>query len=277
MDMTPELRQSLVRYLLTLADDELVLGSRDSEWTGIAPMVEEDVAFSSLAQDEIGHARLCYLLAAELTGGDADALAFRRARDQYYHARVLEEATTPRYDPQGNHRGHTDWAKTVARRFLYDLFDDLRVGALVSSSYEPLAGAMQKVQREERYHLWHGETWWKTLAESSPEARTQLEQSLHALWPGLLGLFEEAPGEQLLQNASILPERTPELLALWLESVHSYCEPYSLPFPVTKVDGQWQLQTAPLQGGRLGQHGADWDDLYAEMTMVRAMEPEGAW
>jgi ring-1,2-phenylacetyl-CoA epoxidase subunit PaaC len=277
MMLTPDLQEALARYLLTVADDELVLGSRDSEWTGVAPMVEEDVAFSSLAQDEIGHARLCYLLAAELTNGDADTLAFLRRKDQYYHARVLEDFTTPRYDPEGHHTGHADWAKAVARRFLYDLFDDLRVATLVSSGYEPMAGAMQKVQREERYHLWHGETWWKTLADSSPEARAQLVQSLNALWPGLLGLFEEAPGEQLLQNAGILPERTSELLESWLESVSAYCEPYGLPFPAKKVDGQWQLEITPLQGGRQGQHGAGWDDLYAEMTMVRNMEPEGVW
>ncbi len=54
-------------FLLELADDELVLGWRDSEWTGIAPFLEEDVAFSSIAQSEIGHARALYeLVAAEL-------------------------------------------------------------------------------------------------------------------------------------------------------------------------------------------------------------------
>ena len=45
------------QLLLEIADDELILGWRDSEWTGIAPLLEEDVAFSSIAQNEIGHAR----------------------------------------------------------------------------------------------------------------------------------------------------------------------------------------------------------------------------
>jgi ring-1,2-phenylacetyl-CoA epoxidase subunit PaaC len=277
MTLTPELQQALIRYLLTIGDDELVLGSRDSEWTGVAPMVEEDVAFSSLAQDEIGHARLCYILAAELSGGDADAFAFLRPRDQFYHARVLEDRTTPIYDPEGSHQGHADWAKAVARRFLYDLFDALRVASLIASAYEPLAGAMQKVQREERYHLWHGEAWWQTLAGSSPESHVRLEHSLRELWPGLLGLFEEAPGEHLLQDAGILLTRTSQLLAPWLERVQSCCQPYNLPFPAHKVGEQWQLDIEPLQGGRQGQHGSGWDDLYAEMTMVRSMEPEGVW
>src|ERR671919_264966 len=61
--------------LLEIADDELILGWRDSEWTGIAPFLEEDVAFSSFAQGEIGHARALYELAAGELGTDADALA----------------------------------------------------------------------------------------------------------------------------------------------------------------------------------------------------------
>ena len=67
--------------LLELADDELILGWRDSEWTGIAPSLEEDVAFSSIAQNEIGHARALYELAARDLGTTADALAFDREPD----------------------------------------------------------------------------------------------------------------------------------------------------------------------------------------------------
>ena len=72
--------------LLALADDELILGWRNSEWTGIAPFLEEDVAFSSIAQTEIGHARAWYELAARLTERgrvDADTLAFDRDPGEY--------------------------------------------------------------------------------------------------------------------------------------------------------------------------------------------------
>ena len=196
--MRAEVTSALGRYLLTIADDELILGYRDSEWTGIAPLVEEDVAFSSLAQDEIGHARLYYMLAADLLATDADELALGREPDDYYHATVLETRTTPKYDASGAHRGGGDWARAVARRFLYDLFDDLRTEALLRSSYAPLAGAVQKIRREEQYHLRHGVAWWRALASADGEARVRLEGALVALWPGLLGLFEDAPGEDLL-------------------------------------------------------------------------------
>ena len=99
--------------LLQLADDELVLGWRDSEWTGIAPFLEEDVAFSSIAQNEIGHARAIY----ELLADDADALAFDREPDEYVCAPLVELRFVP------------DWARTIARRVLYEAADEIRVGA----------------------------------------------------------------------------------------------------------------------------------------------------
>src|SRR5215831_6622319 len=86
--------EALAELLLTLADDEFVLGFWDSEWTGIAPMLEEDVAFSSLAQDEIGHARVYYELLAALTGDTADRIAFGRQPEEYRHARLLDHART---------------------------------------------------------------------------------------------------------------------------------------------------------------------------------------
>src|ERR1700748_3779224 len=76
--------------LLALADDELILGWRDSEWTGIAPTLEEDVAFSSIAQNEIGHARALYELAAAELDTNADALAFDRSPDEYRNAPLVE-------------------------------------------------------------------------------------------------------------------------------------------------------------------------------------------
>jgi ring-1,2-phenylacetyl-CoA epoxidase subunit PaaC len=112
---------ALTELLLAMADDEFVLGFWDSEWTGVAPLLEEDVAFSSLAQDEIGHAQALYQLLAQLTGRSADELAFGRQADEYRHAALLDHA-----------RG--DWAFSVARRFLYDTADAVRLSALAGSS-----------------------------------------------------------------------------------------------------------------------------------------------
>src|SRR2546430_15493727 len=79
-----------VQKFLEIADDELILGWRNSEWTGIAPLLEEDVAFSSIAQNEIGHARAWYELAARELGTTADELALDRRPEEYRCSRLLQ-------------------------------------------------------------------------------------------------------------------------------------------------------------------------------------------
>ena len=125
---------TLAELLLTMADDEFVSGFTDSEWTGIAPLLEEDVAISSIAQDELGHARALYQLLAEVLadGRDEDALAYDREPEEYRHARLLDHA-----------RG--DWADTIARRFLYELADEARL-ASIGAGFKPLADLVAKLR-----------------------------------------------------------------------------------------------------------------------------------
>src|SRR5947207_12359830 len=158
----PEPLQTL---LLALADDEFILGYRNSEWTGIAPMLEEDVAFSSMAQDEIGHARLFYEMLAELMGGNPNIIAYGRQPNEYLSCQLMER-------PRG------DWAYSVMRQFLYDTADHVRLEALSRCSYEPLANATQKILREEKYHLMHGDTWLNRLATRNDISREHLNAAL---------------------------------------------------------------------------------------------------
>ena len=183
----------LTGLLLTMADDEFVIGFCDSEWTGIAPMLEEDVAFSSIAQDEIGHARVWYEMLAQLTGDGADRLAFHREPDEYRHARLLD------------HRRRTG-RFTITRRWLYDTADSVRLAALASSSFEPLAEVVAKVRREERYHLMHLDTWLRRLAASA--GRAARARSLAALKTAgarcASTVFTPLPGEERLVEAGVL-------------------------------------------------------------------------
>ncbi len=161
------------QLLLSLADDELILGWRDSEWTGIAPTLEEDVAFSSIAQNEIGHARALYELAAVELDTDADALAFDRAPDDYRCAPLVEL------------RLLDDWALTIARRYLYEEADRVRIEALKESDDAELAGLAAKIDREEVYHRLHAELWAARLRDE-PRFAAAVEE----LWPYALGVVE---------------------------------------------------------------------------------------
>jgi ring-1,2-phenylacetyl-CoA epoxidase subunit PaaC len=154
--------------LLEIADDELILGWRNSEWTGIAPLLEEDVAFSSIAQNEIGHARALYELAARELGTTADGLVFDRSPSEYRCSRLVQLRLVP------------DWAATIARHVVYEEMDAERLAALKESDDAELAGLAAKIDREEAYHRMHAEMWRDRLA-----GEPRFEQALEELRPQL--------------------------------------------------------------------------------------------
>jgi ring-1,2-phenylacetyl-CoA epoxidase subunit PaaC len=163
-----------VELVLTLADDELILGWRNSEWTGIAPFLEEDVAFSSIAQNEIGHARALYELAARELGTDADTVAFDRRPDEYRCAPLVQTRLVH------------DWAGTIARHFLYETADAIRLDALKRSGDSELAGLAAKMDREEIYHRMHAEMWASRLRDEP-----RFVDALDAHWRYALGVLDE--------------------------------------------------------------------------------------
>jgi ring-1,2-phenylacetyl-CoA epoxidase subunit PaaC len=173
---------ALVETVLAFADDELVLGWRDSEWTGVAPFLEEDVAFSSIAQGEIGHARALYELVAGALGGDADALAFDRVPEAYRCAPLVELPLVG------------DWAATIARHGLYETADAIRLAALKESDWPELGGLAAKMDREEAYHRMHARMWLEKL-----KGNERFEAAFTELWPYALGVLEPAQREALAE------------------------------------------------------------------------------
>jgi ring-1,2-phenylacetyl-CoA epoxidase subunit PaaC len=162
---------SRTELLLDYADDELIVGWRDSEWTGVAPTLEEDVAFSSIAQNEIGHARALYELAARELGSDPDALAFDRQPGEYRCAPLVQLHLL-------------DWAHTIARRWLYEQADAVRLEALQAGGDGELAQLAAKIDREEVYHRMHAEMWAERLKDE-PRFREAVDE----LWPYALGVL----------------------------------------------------------------------------------------
>ena len=195
-----------VQELLEIADDELILGWRDSEWTGIAPSLEEDVAFSSIAQNEIGHARALYELAARDIGTDADSLAFDREPSEYRSALLVEQR-------------RMDWAHTIARHFLYETADEIRLGALKESDAEAVRGLAAKMDREEQYHRLHARMWGDRLQDEP-----RFVNAMRELWPLVLGLVAPRQREELARRVGLdevaaveRGEHSDELRELWEE------------------------------------------------------------
>lgn len=220
--------RSRTDLLLSLADDELILGWRNSEWTGIAPFLEEDVAFSSIAQNEIGHARALYELAARDLGTDADALAFDRPVAEYRSAPLVELR-------------RLEWARTIARHWLYETADAIRLEALQAADDPEIAGIAAKMDREEVYHRIHAEMWVDRLL-GSEEGRPRFDEALEELWPYALGVLDEDLRPELVRRVEAKLGRT-------------------------------MREAEPVTRGR---HEAELAELLEEMTLVRRSAPVGA-
>lgn len=173
-------------YILALADDEHLMGQQHTEWIGVAPFLEEDLAMSSIGQDELGHAALLYEIILEMRSVEAtdlaiDSLAYDRTADQYRSSHLVEFSTT-------------DWAQALVRHWLYDTVEHLRWNLLAESSITALADVAVRVEREEVFHRLHVNTLLDALL-ASPDARPVVLGSLDSVLPYVANLLTPVSGE----------------------------------------------------------------------------------
>lgn len=239
--------------LLAMADDELILGHRNSEWTGHAPILEEDIAFANIAIDELGHASLWYDLYGERTGAGADDLVFFRDPAGFRNVRLVEL-------PRG------DWAFSMLRQYLFDAYELVRADQLLQSGYRPLAETAAKVRQEERYHYRHSASWVRRLGLGTAESHSRTQAALDSLWPYMAQLFQPLSADQDVLLAGIFPDAG-RLQAAW--------EAMVLPF---LADAGLQLpgaSSAPEEGRDV--HTPHLAALLQEMQEVARLNPGAAW
>jgi ring-1,2-phenylacetyl-CoA epoxidase subunit PaaC len=261
----PDLDTPRAQLLLVLADDELITGHRSSHWTGVAPSLEEDLAFSTIAQDEINHADLWYQVLvgleepADVRRSGVDALALGRSPEDYRHAIACE-------------RPPRDFAYTLARHWAYDRFDAVRLHALAGSSDADIAAVATKLLWEERYHLEHADQWFTRLTTSGDDALGRFRDALAVALPEALGLAEAPFGESEAEAEGVLPVSHTELAARWLEIVTPLLRSVDLDDLVPDVVPD------EAAGGRTGRHTDDFTvDVWPEMTALYRAHPGARW
>ena len=262
-------------FLLAVADDELVTGHRSSHWTGFAPSIESDLAFSTLAQDEINHADLWYQVILAGRGGDLgavdrddiDRLGLGREPGQYRHAVVCE-------------RPPNDFAYSLARHYLYDHFDAVRLDALTASGDPDVAAVARKLRHEERYHLEHADTWVRRVARASADARRELADGFARVWAEALWLAEPTPAEDAVVG-DLVPIGANEVGARWLGEVVPVLEELELPVAATieSTSEGWRIPDGHFDAprGRHGEHTEDWSSAWEEMTHLHRAHPGASW
>jgi ring-1,2-phenylacetyl-CoA epoxidase subunit PaaC len=255
------IREAVAAYLLSLADDELIIGHRHSEWTGFAPDIESDVALSSIAQEEIGHARLLYERVAELSGGDPDALAYGRGTEAFRNGVLVER-------PNG------DWGYSVVRMVLYDHADAIRLETLAGGALGPIADLARTLRREERYHIIYGEQWLRRLAQATTGSRARVQEALDVAWPEAEALFATVEGQDMLDEPGILAADATSQRQRWCEAVLPVLAEAGLQAPTAPAAA---LEPAMSLDGRRGAHSEHLSALLEEMTSVWRSEPGARW
>jgi len=247
---------ALKDLLYRMADDELILGHRNSEWTGLGPILEEDIAFSSMAQDKIGHAQALYEILHKLGEAEPDKIAFARNEKEFKCCHLTEMPI-----------GEYDFS--LMRHFLFDTAEALRFDMLAQSDYEPLSNVAKKFRGELKYHTMHADIWIDQLSHSSEEAKARMQTALNECLPLALGIFEPSEYENVLSESKIF-EGEKTLQDKWTEAITSIIQKAGLNLP--DIDS-----LKPSYGGRKGYHTEFLKPLLDEMTEVYSIDPNAEW
>ncbi|MHB1953867.1 MAG: 1,2-phenylacetyl-CoA epoxidase subunit PaaC [Sulfobacillus sp.] len=246
----------LIAVIKPIADDEWILGHRGSEWLALAPDLEGDMALSSISQDNLGHAHFYYELLHSLGLPPADEQVYLRTAAEWTNAHLLEVP---------NH----DWAGTIALRYLYQVFDDIRHEGLLASPYQPLTDGVRKIRREAQYHLQHFQTGFEMLAIGTDESRQRLIEGVNQVWEMLGDLFSWGPAEAFLPDLGLQGVSENAVKTAWMDRIGTEFRHLGLPEPAAIPQ--------PTLNGRLGQHSEALADLLDEMTEVRRIGLSAPW
>jgi ring-1,2-phenylacetyl-CoA epoxidase subunit PaaC len=245
---------AIKELLYKIADDLLIIGHRNSEWTGLGPILEEDIAFSSMAQDKLGQSQALFQILHELGEAGPDTVAFGRNASQFHNAQFTEL-------PNG------DYDFSLVRHFLYDHADRLRFEMLAESTFEPVAKVARKIKGELKYHVFHADTFIIKLGTATEESHARMQTALNEAWEYALGMFEKSDFEDQLIAEGIFGGEE-KLKALWLEQITPVLEKATLKIPASQE---------PKLGGRKGYHTEHLDPLLKEMAEVFNIDPAAEW
>jgi ring-1,2-phenylacetyl-CoA epoxidase subunit PaaC len=248
-----------LEYLLRLGDDRLVLGQRLGEWCGHGPILEEDIAVSNVALDLLGQATMFLRRAGEVEGKgrDEDALAYFRETVEFRNCQLVEL-------PNG------DFAFTIARQFLFDVYAVVLLDALSRSGDAQLAAIAAKSLKEAKYHVRHSGEWMLKLGDGTEESHRRVQRALDELWRFTGELFAADDVDRAMQERGVAPDLA-ALKAQWETIVRDVVSraTLTLPHDVPRLPN--------ARGGRTGAHTEFLGHMLAEMQIIARSHPGAAW
>lgn len=249
-------KQKLKDYCIAMGDDALMLGQRLSEWCRNGPFLEEDLALSNVALDFFGRAQMFYNYAVELEGNQrtADDIAFLRDSREYQNLLILEL-------PIG------DFADTMARQLIVDIFNMEYLAELLKSTDSQLAAIAGKAIKESNYHLRRSHDWVLRLGDGTEESHQRIQQSFDKVWGYTHELFFMTEGETDLATEGVVPDRR-ALQDVWDEKINAILDEATLQRPAD----DWEVS-----GGRDGMHTEYLGHLLSDLQFLQRTYPGLEW
>lgn len=247
----------LFEFLLRQGDNTLVLGHRVSEWCGVAPVLEEDIALANTALDLIGQTQMWLGYAAEIEGAGrtADNLAFLRDAYDFRNLLMLE---TP----------NRDFGHTLMRQFLFDAYQVPFLKALESSCDQHIADIATKAGKEAQYHLERSRDTVIALGDGTEVSNVKMQDALTRLWPYAGEMFESDAVDEAMADAKVAPAAA-SLHSGWDATVRSVMRDAYLQIPESSFSHA---------GGKNGKrHTEHLGHMLATMQVLQRSYPGATW
>jgi len=264
-DMSADYKEAIRSLLFQLADDDFLYAFRGSEWLGLAPHIEEDVASSSISQDSMGHAAMFYQLLEDLGAGKADDLAHLRPTSDRKNSILTERVNGEGYYME---TPNYDWAYQVVRSYFYILAKKVKMDSLCKSSYRPIAEVAKKVKMELYYHKLHWETWFKQLMNSTDVAKKKMNDAITLVLNDFGDVFSFGNQKQMIESSNLIDSEE-ELKKQWEANIGLVFESLQLEKPV--------IRNHPVMNGRNGEHTKELDEALGTLSEVYKLDPVAVW
>lgn len=216
LDLTP----AASSYLLTFADDEHIIGSRHANWIGLGPFLEEDLAFCSIAQDELGHALALYEML--MPSNQVDRFALLRPPADYRSCALAELACDT-------------WDLALVRHWLYDMAEGFRWAALIESSITELAELAVQAEREESFHRSHAQMYMSRVVKDD-EGRSRINAALSQIAPYAATVFAPPELEHEALSEGVATTSSADQARSWMEEFESQVTQFGLTPPAISFE-----------------------------------------
>lgn len=249
------MEKMLHKFILQLADNELILGHRISEWCGHGPQLEQDIALANIALDHVGQSRMYYQLAADIEGNGKteDDYPYKRLETSFYNVKLVEHE-------------NIDFAYTIVRSFFYDHFYYLLLEQLKTCTYAPLANIANSAIKEVKYHLRYSSEWVKRLGDGTEESHHRIQKAFNDLYEFTGAMFKPSDADKYMKETYGID--CTSIQEKWLTMINEVMMEATVNLPETS----WFQE-----GGKNGIHTEKLGYILTELQYIQRVYPNMQW